>query len=147
LALESLNVCEPIVPSLLSDLISLYEADSLGTFGTNIFASTNATIPRVESGAILTLVETGGTSPENTHNSVLRPAYIQPGAQVIARSVDYQTAFDKAKAAYDSSFITNQMIGSTWYQKIRPTTEPADLKPDKRGNARVGFNLIAKRRP
>ncbi len=135
------------MPSLLSDLVSLYTADSLGTFGTDIFGSTLAEIPRIESGSILSVIETGGTSPENTHNSVLKPAYIQPGAQVVARAVDYVTAWDKAKAAYASSFVTNRFIGSTWYQKIRPTTEPADLKPDKRGNARVAFNVIAKRRP
>jgi hypothetical protein len=140
------------------DLVTLLEAAGVGTFGRDIYISSMATIPRLDSGAIVSIIETGGTSPDNTQNSPNAPAYVNPGAMIMVRGFDAVAARRKAVQAYNACYITNRNIvvinpaldsvgTTTWYQKIRPLNEPNDLKPDEPGNARVTFNILGKKRP
>lgn len=138
----------------LADLVTILEGDSVGTFGTTIFTSTKAAPPLMPIGsAVLVIVETGGTSPERTHNDDIgqpgtdkgRPATVRPGAQITAKAADYDTAAVLAHLAYDSLVkVTNQFVNSGWYKDINVLQEPFDGGLDARGNAQCKFNIVGK---
>jgi hypothetical protein len=134
--------------SWLSDLVAQLEVDGVGVYGEDIFTSTKSSPPILPNGeATLSVVATGGTSPEKTHNSVIRPAYVRPGAQLTARARDYTTAEAKAQAAYDSLVkVRNVHINSGWYMSIDPLQEPFDGGTDERGQSQCQFNVIGRKR-
>lgn len=138
----------------LDDLVTVLEGDGVGTYAVNIFISTKVAPPLLPIGsAVLVLVETGGTSPERTHNDDIgqpgtsggRPATIRPGAQITAKSADYDTAAALARQAYASLVkVTNIYVNSGWYKDINVLQEPFDGGLDPRGNAQCKFNIVAK---
>lgn len=120
-----------------------------------MFRSTAKVLP-TGPGPFLSIIETGGTTPDNTQNSVIIPAYQRPGAQIVVRADSYVVAYAMARAAYNSLVkIRNEYIGSgilsptgTWYRKIRPLQEPSDiLGLDAEGRPRVSFNILGDKRP
>jgi hypothetical protein len=132
----------------LDDLVDQLESDSVGVWGTSIFTSTRAELPilsgGVTSGATLQLIETGGTAPENTHNATIRPAFLKPSAQVVARANSKKHAEAMAWNAYKSLFgIRNKTINGNWYRSVRPLQSPGDLGLDDRGQIKYGFNVLA----
>lgn len=143
--------------SWLEELAQLQTDAVNGTLGTDLFVSNRATIPMLASGvsSTLSIVETSGSAPERTQNKVVKPAYIRPAAQFVARARDYDTARARAQAAYNAVVgIRNVwvygplVVGSGYYREITPLQEPFDMgMDDARGQARCGFNVIAIRRP
>lgn len=137
----------------LEDLVTQLEAEGVGTFGVSIFASSRASVPVLASGlATVHIIETGGEAPENTHNALITPGYLQPGAQITSRADDYDAAMAKARQAYNALFkVRNQFINSGWYKWIKPLQEPFDLQApagvDPRGQCRIVFNVIGNKRP
>lgn len=138
----------------LDDLVTLM-TDAGMTIGADLFTSTKSAPPLLVSGeATLTIVETGGTDPERTQNSVIIPAYIRPSAQFTARADSYAKAKAKAQTAYNAVVgIRNSLIvdagflHSGWYREINPLQEPFDAGVDDRKQARCVFNVIAIKRP
>ena len=130
----------------LADVITVLEDANVGTFGSNIFASTQASIPILPSGAATChLIETGGTAPDHTQNkTAIYPAYSQPGCQLTFRAGTYQQARDMADEAFQALFIRNRFINSGWYVWVKALQEPSDGGKDARGQAQVGFNIVAK---
>lgn len=125
------------------DLAVLFAASGVD----HVFISTMAHIPVLSSGTCQ-IIETGGTSPENTHNNVLTPAYLQPSAQLTFRANTYVMARALARTAYFACVVRNRFINSTWYKWIKPLQEPLDGTPEPAtGQARVQFNVIANKRP
>lgn len=133
----------------LADIVTILEGASIGTFNVDIFASSKAVIPLLASGAATVhITATAGIDPENTHNATIRPAYVQPGAQVVVRSTNPLAADATARLAYDALFaVRNQFVNSGWYKWIRPQQEPFDAGVDDQGRVRVAFNVIANKRP
>lgn len=140
------------------DLVTLMQEAGVGTLNVDIFVSTSAIPPILVSGAAtVSIVETGGTAPLRTQNSVIRPAYIQPSAQIMTRARTPAMAKAKAQQAYDAVVgIRNSLVYrapsppfllSGWYREINPLQEPFDLGLDDRKQARYVFNVIAIRRP
>lgn len=131
--------------SFLDDLVTELEDAGLGTWGTSIFTSTRANIPKLASGeATLQLIETGGTAPENTHNALGQPAFLRPGAQILARADSKKEAEAKAWDAYRVMYrVRNKFINSGWYRRISPLQSPIDLGLDDRGQVKYGFNVLA----
>jgi hypothetical protein len=83
---------------------------------------------------------------------VIRPAYLNNTAQVVARASTYAAAESKAWSAYLALFgVRNRYVGSgdvlPWYLWIRPLQQPTDLGVDGVGNIRVGFNVAGRMRP
>lgn len=136
----------------LDDLVTLMD-DAGMELGVDLFTSTRSSPPILASGeATMTIVETSGSAPERTQNSVSRPAYLRLAAQFMARAKSYPAAKAKAQLAYDQVVgIRNSWIvgalASGWYREIVPLQEPFDAGVDDRGQARCGFNVIAVRRP
>lgn len=130
--------------SWLNDLVTLLEADGVGTFGTSIFTSTKAAPPILPSGSLM-IVATGGSGADRTHNAIIRPAIVRPGAQFTARAADYPTAERLARLAYDAVVVVrNQWINSGWYLEIMPLQEPFDGGLDVRGQSQCHFNVLGR---
>lgn len=132
------------------ELLHILSGAGVGIPGVNMFASSQKTLPK-GAGPYLSVITTGGSGPENTHNYTTVPAYQIPGAQIVVRADNsYPAAEAMARRAYNALFaISNEWIGSgvlsstgTWYRKIRPTQEPFDLGLDAEGRARVAFNVL-----
>jgi hypothetical protein len=128
--------------SWLGDLVTVLEQDGVGTYGENIFTSTKAALPMLPSG-IISIVETGGSGADNTHNAVIRPAMVRPGAQITARADDQDKARALAHLAYDAFVVVrNQWINSGWYLKIAPQQLPFDGGFDSRSQSMSQFNVL-----
>lgn len=132
--------------SFLDELAARYVAQGVGVLGTSILLSNKAVVPDTDS-AVLTITETGGTSPERSQNAVTTPAYQRPRAQILARAKSYQAARALAKAAYDASFVRNTALSGTFYRELDPVQEPFDMGLDANQRARVAFNVAAIKRP
>jgi hypothetical protein len=137
------------------EILFILSGDNVGLPLVNMFGSSAKALP-TGPGPFLSIIETGGTTPENTQNSVIRPAYELPGAQIVVRADTYPVAYAMARAAYNSLVKTrNEYIGSgivsstgTWYRKIRPLqSEPFDIGLDAEGRARSAFNVLGDKRP
>lgn len=130
----------------LDDYGQLLEDEGVGVFGVDIVGSTAYTIGRLESGAILSLVDAGGGSPDFIQNMTDKPSYRNPALLVMARGATYGEARALAEAAYAVSTKANSIVNGTFYQRIRPVSDMLDQKPDAVGNPRVSFNVAGKRR-
>lgn len=130
----------------LDDLVSLL-SPGVAVYGTSLFVSSRAVIPTGD-GPYLALIETGGSGPRRTQNAVATPAYVQPGAQVIAFASTEPAAKTMITNAYNVLVgVSNRLVGSVWYLWIRPLQEPFDMGLDEAGRIRIGFNVIALKRP
>jgi hypothetical protein len=128
----------------LDDLVTLLEADGVGVFGENIFGTSKSAPPILPSGTLSILV-TGGSGADHTHNSVIRPAIVRPGAQITARAPDGVLADRLAHLAYDAlAMVRNRWINSGWYLSIDALQEPHDGGLDARGQSQVFFNVVGK---
>jgi hypothetical protein len=138
-----------------SELIFIMSGDGVGTPTVNMFRSSGKVLPNGP-GPFLSVFDTGGSGPDNTQNSVIRPAYELPTAQIVVRADTYPVAYAMARAAMRSvEKIRNEYIGSgifsptgTWYRKIRPLqSEPQDIGLDSIGRPRAAFNVLGDKRP
>lgn len=128
----------------LTDLQSIVVAAGLPTG--SVFLSSRAGIPTGD-GPYLSIVETGGTSADRTHNRD-DDGYERPGAQITARALTYISARTMLQTAYDAVMaIENENVNGTWYVEIRPIQKFIDLLPDESGRARVAFNVLGFKRP
>lgn len=83
------------------EIIGILVAANVGTLGTDLFISSRADIPS-KGGTFLSVIATGGMTPERTHNSVSTPAYQRPGAQIVVRGDTWEDARTMARAAYNA---------------------------------------------
>ena len=146
------------VPEFTRELLIILSGDSVGIpggpWGGNMFGGSSKMLPD-GSGPFLNIVETGGTSPDNTQKEVIVPAYQRPGAQIVVTAESSPVAYDMARRAYYSLVkIRNMWIGSgdvsatgTWYRSIRPLQEPFDLGLGPKGRPRWAFNVLGDKRP
>lgn len=74
----------------------LFDA-GLAVFNTNCWIGPDARIP-VGDGPYITLINTGGTSPIETHNG---DKYRRMSIQVVVRALTYQAARTRARAIWD----------------------------------------------
>lgn len=126
------------------DLAFLFAASGVD----HVFISTLPLIPVIVGSGTCQIIETGGTSPENTQNNVLTPAYLQPAVQLTFRHKTYVGARALARIAYFACIVRNRFVNGTWYKWIKPLQEPFDGTPEpSSGQARVQFNVIANKRP
>jgi hypothetical protein len=132
------------------EIAAMLESGGVGVYGRTIRISSKAVIPPVlPSGGILLISTTGGPSPERTHNSVIRPAYVRPTAQLVAMADTFAEADALAHAAYDSLAGKRNYVasGGVFYREITPLQEPFDLGLDPSGRPQVAFSILAIKRP
>lgn len=87
--------------TFLEEITGLLVAAGVGVYETNIFNTSAADLPEGV-GPFLTIVETGGTSPERTHNDIGPPAYPRPSAQVAVHGKGYELARAMARGALNA---------------------------------------------
>lgn len=130
------------------DLAQVCVNAGVGTLGTNIFLGLKSALP-LGDGPYLTIVPTGGSGPDPTHNDGTI-AYVRPAAQFLATAKTYEDAEAMIYAAFSAvTVIENQFIppsGTTWYVKINPLQNPFDMPPDELARARIAFNVLGKKR-
>ncbi len=88
----------------VEEIVGILEAAGVGTqggAGGDIFATSKSNIPEGD-GPYLALIETGGVTPERTHNQISPPAYQRPGMQLVARAKNTLASRTMARAAYDA---------------------------------------------
>lgn len=129
-----------------SDLVWLIEQASLGVYSIDLFRGSLAIIPEGP-GPITTIMETGGTSPEGTHNLATVPAYVKPSAQIIVRAEDYDVAYNRSWELFLLIYaVKNRFVNGTWWREVQMVQEPFDLLADEKERARVAFNFNAVKR-
>lgn len=137
------------------DLVTLMQDAGVGTLNQDIYVSTGSNPTIAPSGTVI-ITETSGSGPERTQNSVIKPAYIRPAAQIMTKASTPKIAKAKAYEAYNALVgVRNVLVYrepqsfqlSGWYREINPLQEPYDFGKDDAKNARFVFNVIAVRRP
>lgn len=140
----------PRPAGFLDDMVTLLEADGVGVFGLTIYTSSKSATPAPvlpNGSGTITIVETGGTSADRTHNAVIRPAIVRPGAQILCRAPNYDTAKALAHRAYDVYVqVRNQWVNSGKYLELVPRQEPFDggVEPGAGGQTKCIFNVLGK---
>lgn len=132
----------------IHELISILVDAGVGTFPGTIVASSKGRIP-TGAGPFISVITTGGSGPEGTHNSTQKPAYERPTAQIVVRANDYEVAATRAQLAYNTLFpIRNQFIQGTWWRQVTMLQSiPGDIGPDDAGRAQLSFNISVTKRP
>lgn len=143
--------------AVLEDLVVLLVGASIGIAETpapgNVFWSSKAAIPSGD-GPYLSMIETGGSGPEGTHNAAAigsLPAYVRPNVQIIVRGKVYAAVRAMIDAAYGVIAKTgerSQLINSVWYRSMIPLQEPFDFGTET-GTGRIVyvFNVAITKRP
>lgn len=135
----------------IDDLVVLLVSAGVGVYGTNIFASSKSQVPDGD-GPFLSVKETGGTSPDGTHNAVAfgLPGYQQPGAQLLARALTSTAARAMADAAYAAVVRVgqrSQLVNGVWWKSVQVRQEPADFGLDDKERQCFVFNISVIKRP
>ena len=106
----NINVVKTFSEQFLEEIVTLLVAGGVGVFNTDIFASSGKDLPG-GAGPFLTIVATGGTSPERTQNDVATPAYPRPSAQLAVHGMDFKASWAMAYDAYNAlAGIRNQTV-------------------------------------
>lgn len=134
--------------SFIADIITRLEAQSVGTFNTNIFSGARPVIPAGD-GPFLSIAETGGTSSMKTQNDT---GVQRPTAQLVARARKELIARGMLKAAYDAlggaNGLFNITLSGTFYLSIKARQEPTDMGTvDGAGRALFVFNIETEKQP
>ncbi len=117
------------------------EFDPRLVYGQNLFVGPKARIPD-KGGPFVSLISSGGSGAEGTHNSPDFPAYETPKGQVLVRAIDYADADFLCQQIYFFFYgISNRKINGTWWKQITTLGEPFDLPPDEKERPRRAFNL------
>jgi len=134
--------------SAITDLATILTGANVAVLGTSLFLGLTAVIPAGD-GPFLSVVMTGGSGPEGTHNAVGLPAYQRPTAQIIARGASTPAAEALAIAAYTALWaVRNQFVNGVWWRQILPLQEPSEaLGEDADGRAQWSFNVAIEKRP
>lgn len=128
------------------DLVTILVNAGVGLGNVSIFIGAKVALP-AGPGPFLTIRETGGASPEGTHNLINKPAYVRPTAQIVTRAEDLVDARTMAQQAYEALFpIRNQFINGTWWRSITIVHEPGELGEDDLGRPRIFFNIECTKR-
>lgn len=132
----------------IDEVISILVAGGIGTFPGTIIGSTLGKIP-TGPGPYTSVVESGGSGPEGTHNSTKTPAYERPNAQIVVRASDYKVAATRAQLAYNTLYpIRNQFVQGTWWRQVTMLqSKPGDIGVDDAGRAQLSFNISVTKRP
>jgi len=124
-----------------SEAVAAYlESKSVGVQAQSIFIGLKVTLPSGD-GPYLSILDTGGSAPQFTHNGV-RPGIRNPTFQVVCRAKTYLAAMTMARNAYNAlSEVRNTLLSGVYFLRIVPIQEPFDLGADETGRPKVAFNI------
>jgi hypothetical protein len=131
----------------LISILQRLQLRGVGIRNQTIFAGTGADIPNA--GTIVTVTETGGVAPLRLHTGgIANVAAVirQPSFQIVARSIDYVQAANKAEQAYVALQFENTLVEGVFWIRVIPLSEPFTLPVDANGRNRVAFNIETVRR-
>jgi hypothetical protein len=123
-----------------ADLVTRLAMAGVGVLTTTLFAGSGTPAPDRGDGPFTFVVMTPGERPVITHNDG-GIAISKPRAQIVVRARDSLVAEARAWMAYEALDLTNVIIGTTRYLKIRPLQEPFDMGREENDLYRWGFNV------
>jgi hypothetical protein len=130
----------------LEEIVSILEGADVGTFDTDLFASSRSKLP-AGPGPFTTVMETISPRAIRTHNQ-RSDAYQYRDGQLRVRAASYEEARLRAWRAYTAlQAIENVEVLGTWYLAIQTKQPPFDMGLDADARASVGFNFRATKRP
>lgn len=100
-------VCRP-TGEFVEEIARILVDGGVGTLATDIFLTSEADIPS-GTGPYLSIVDTGGSEPERTHNTISPPAYERRSASITTRAAHdesrgepngFKAAREMSRAAY-----------------------------------------------
>lgn len=108
----NINVVKASSDKFLEEIIGLLVAAGVGVFGTDLFGGSKPLMPDDDGTTpILSVIATGGATPERTHNEISPPAYQRPSAQIVSRASSQVAARTMARNAYNALVgIRNQTV-------------------------------------
>lgn len=127
--------------TLAEDLVVYGIAQGFGTAAT-IFWSPKAVIP-TGAGPYTSIVETGGTAPGSTHNSVNGTR--RPAAQIVTRAATWKAANDLIQLWFNIAKLRNTTVNGVFYKSIKALQDPFDMPLDESSRARRAFNILVER--
>lgn len=96
--------------TLMQEVVAVLVAAGIGTFNTDIFASTKSDLP-TGAGPYITISATGGLPGVRTHNITSGPTYERPTVMITVRASSSTAAEAKARAAYAALMaVKNQAV-------------------------------------
>ncbi len=122
-------------------------ANNVGVFGVSIFISSRASLP-TGAGPYLSLIETGGSGGEITHNGT---SIARPTMSLTCRAATEGTARTMIEKAYNALGgdlgLYNVMLGSTFYLRIKARQNVTDIGLDDVKRIMFAFNIEAQKQP
>lgn len=122
-------------------------AQSVGTFGTNIFIGSKAAIPTGD-GPYLSIRHTGGSESEKTHNGT---PIERPTAAITVRAMSYAAAQTMVDNAYTALGGAQGLHGITLsgvhYLHLNTRQPPTDIGLDEVKRIMFSFNIRAEKQP
>src|SRR5262245_37595445 len=119
----------------LDEIAARIVSQGAGILNTNLFLSSKAIIP-TGTGPYTTIIETGGMTSRRTQNN---KSIQRPSAQIVVRASSYPAARAQALLVYKAlggdEGLSNVMLGSTFYQSIRPVQQLTDQLLDELSRA------------
>lgn len=122
---------------LVKDLATYYA----GLGHTSIYQGINTVLP-TDDGPLISLVLTGGTSPDYVQNQV-EAGYRHPAARICVHAKLSSVGREKIEELWTKATIRNTTIDGTRYVSIRPLQDPYELGPDRQNRSQFAFNVIA----
>lgn len=130
-----------------SEIAARLVDQGIGVLGQTLFVGAKASIP-LGIGPYTSILETGGSAPERTHNNTARQ---RPTAQITVRAKDAYAARIKAKAVYDAlggaNGLWNVRLSSVFYLSLTTRQEPMDIGLDDNERQLFVFNIDAEKQP
>lgn len=135
------------------DVLAYFVSLNIGEENVTLFCGENAKLPANVGApggpvAIMTIISSGGLSPERTQNAVATPAYKRPGLQLMARAMRDEDARALCHAGYDALVgFQNMTMNGTYYRDITPQQEPFPAGKDAAGRVCRAVNFLVTKRP
>lgn len=109
----NVNVYKHVSATLVNEVKNLLEDAGVGTLGTDIFATSKASIPD-DDGPYLSIWPSGGATGVRTHNVTTGPTYERPSVQITVRGHSPSAVETMARAAYSALVgVRNQDVDDT----------------------------------
>lgn len=125
------------------DELALYIQSQIGIATSETFSGR---VPEVPDDVVV-VVPTIGMAPDYTHENP-RAAHENPRAQIVCRSKDYDIAWERSIASFNTCMdITNSYLGETFYMWVNPLQSPFLIDFDTEARFWIGFNVEAKKVP
>lgn len=125
--------------SLIDDLATYLQTNSIGTVGTDIFKSY---MPDTDNGTVIGVYDTGGPAPDVDLTDLKTPTF-----QIVVKSDTYSAGRSKLESIRELLHgVIETQVGSTYFLNIFAQSEGGHIGRNERGQDEFSINFVAKTR-